>query len=547
MLLLIDNYDSFTYNLVQFLGDLGAEIVVRRNDALSVDEAWDMNPDGIVISPGPCDPDRAGICLPLIAAAAERRVPVLGVCLGHQAIGQAFGGTVTRAPMPMHGKVSTIKHQGAGVFSHLPTPFCATRYHSLIVERDSLPDSLQVTAETDDGLIMGLQHKNLPVYGVQFHPESIASEYGKRILDNFLRIARRENQVGGIMPNQADFKALLARVGMGEKLSEEEAETAFEIMMSGTTTPAQVGAFLLALRVRGETVDELVGAARIMRSKALKISAPPGAIDCCGTGGDGSGTYNISTAVSFVVAGCGVPVAKHGNRAASSRAGAADVLAALGVNLDADIRDIERTLQQDNIGFMMAPRHHAAMRHVMPARIELGTRTIFNLMGPLSNPAGATRQLLGVFSRQWVEPIAQVLKRLGSERAWVVHGSDGLDEITTTGPTFVAELRDGAVRTFEISPADAGLPTAGAQELKGGDAAVNAAALTAVLDGAPGAYRDIVLLNSAAALIVAGRATDLRDGVKLAREAIDSGRARDVLARLVAGTNVRSLARAVNA
>ncbi|WP_431858789.1 anthranilate phosphoribosyltransferase [Azospirillum sp.] len=333
-----------------------------------------------------------------------------------------------------------------------------------------------------------------------------------------------------------DMKAIIAKVATGTSLSESEAELAFDTIMSGNATPSQMGGFLMALRVRGETVEEITGAARIMRSKAIHIEPPPGTVDTCGTGGDGAGTYNISTAAALVVAACGVPVAKHGNRALSSKSGAADVLAALGVNLDCDMGLVKKALWEANIGFLMAPRHHLAMRNVGPTRVELGTRTVFNLLGPLSNPAGARRQLLGVFSPQWVEPLAHVLKRLGSESAWVVHGQ-GLDEVTTTGSTTVAQLKNGEVTVFEVTPQDAGLFPANPSDLKGGDAQVNAEAMRALFDGAPGAYRDIVLLNAAAALIVGGKAEDLKSGVSLARHAIDSGGARTTLQRLVAVTN----------
>ncbi|HYD31837.1 MAG TPA: anthranilate phosphoribosyltransferase [Azospirillaceae bacterium] len=335
----------------------------------------------------------------------------------------------------------------------------------------------------------------------------------------------------------AEMKTVLGRVASGARLSEPEAQAAFDILMSGDATPSQMGGFLMALRVRGETVEEITGAVRAMRAKMLPIEAPPGTIDTCGTGGDGAHTYNISTAAALVVAACGVPVAKHGNRAISSKSGAADVLVALGVNIDCDMALVRRSLWENNIGFLMAPRHHAAMRNVAGTRLELGTRTIFNLMGPLSNPAGAKRQLLGVFSADWVEPLAHVLQRLGSEGAWVVHGADGLDEITLTGPTRVAQLKDGAVTVFDLAPQDAGLFLANAADLKGGDAETNAAALTAVLDGAHGSYRDIVVLNAAAALAVAGKADDLKAGVAAARHAIDSRSAKGVLERLVAITN----------
>ncbi len=342
------------------------------------------------------------------------------------------------------------------------------------------------------------------------------------------------------MDTAADLRPLIAVAASGRALTTDQAEQAFDIMMSGNATPAQIGGFLMALRVRGETVAEIAGAVRAMRSKMTRIAAPDGAIDTCGTGGDASGTWNISTGAALVVAACGVPVAKHGNRALSSKTGAADVFAALGVNIDADMPLVERALREAGICFMMAPRHHSAMRHVGPTRVELGTRTIFNLMGPLSNPAGTKRQLIGVFAEQWLEPMACVLAELGTERAWIVHGSDGIDEITTTGPSEVAELNGGQVRRFKVSPEDAGLPRATAADLKGGDAAANAAAIRAMLGGQHGPYRDIVLLNAAAALVVAGKAANLRDGVGHGSKAIDAGGAHKALERLVTITNAKA-------
>jgi anthranilate phosphoribosyltransferase len=333
-----------------------------------------------------------------------------------------------------------------------------------------------------------------------------------------------------------DLKPLLGAVASGRSLSESEAETAFDIIMSGDATPSQMGAFLMALRVRGETVDEIAAAARIMRAKAVTIEAPPGAIDTCGTGGDASGSFNISTASALVVAGCGVPVAKHGNRALSSKSGSADVLMALGVNIDAEMSVVRACLWEIGLGFLMAPRHHSATRHVAPTRVELGTRTIFNLLGPLSNPAAARRQLAGVFAAEWVRPMAEVLGRLGGERAWVVHGG-GLDELTTAGPTTVASLESGRVETFEITAADAGLPPARLADLSGGEPAHNARLMRELLTGAGGPLRDVVLLNSAAALLVADRAASLYDGVELAARAIDSGAARGVLEAVAARTN----------
>jgi anthranilate phosphoribosyltransferase len=336
----------------------------------------------------------------------------------------------------------------------------------------------------------------------------------------------------------ADLKPLIARVANGESLSREEAQAAFDILMSGEATPSQIGGFLMALRVRGETVAELTGAVATMRAKMLPVDAPADAIDIVGTGGDGLGTYNISTLASLIVAGCKVPVAKHGNRALSSKSGTADTLSVLGVNLEIGPQLISRCIREAGIGFMFASMHHAAMRHVGPSRVELGTRTIFNLLGPLSNPAGAKRQLLGVFSPRWLEPIAEVLRDLGSENVWVVHG-DGMDEITTTGITQVTALENGRIRSFELTPMDFGVQAASMDELKGGDGTANAAALRAVLAGARNAYRDISLCNAAASLVVAGKAETIMDGMTLAAQSLDSGQAAAALDRLVAVSNDR--------
>ena len=332
------------------------------------------------------------------------------------------------------------------------------------------------------------------------------------------------------------LKTHIAKVAGGTPLSFEESRDAFDIIMSGEATPGQIGGFLMALRVRGETVDEISGAVATMRAKMLRVEAPDTAIDIVGTGGDGSHSLNISTAAAFVIAGAGVPVAKHGNRGLSSQTGAADVLTGLGVKLDLGPKEIGRCIAEAGIGFMFAPAHHPAMRHVGPTRVELGTRTIFNLLGPLSNPAGVTRQMVGVFSPEWIQPVAGALKALGAEHAWVAHG-DGYDEITATGETQVAELKGGEIRGFTLTPEQFGLQRHAKAELRGGDAAYNAAALRALLDGAPGAYRDTVLMNAGAGLVVAGRADDLGRGIALAAGAVDSGAARQVLDRLVAVSN----------
>lgn len=334
----------------------------------------------------------------------------------------------------------------------------------------------------------------------------------------------------------SDFKTHIAKVATGAALTFEEARAAFDIMMSGQATPSQIGGFLMALRTRGETVGEISGAVATMRAKMLPVRAPTNAIDIVGTGGDSSGSYNVSTCAAFIVAGAGVPVAKHGNRALSSKSGAADTLAALGVNIEIGAEAISTCIDEAGVGFMFAPSHHSAMRHVGPSRVELGTRTIFNLLGPLSNPAGVKRQLVGVYAREWVEPIAHVLKELGSESVWVVHG-DGLDEITTAGETYIAELKNGQVRTFTLTPEQVGLTRVTPEDLKGADALHNAKALRDVLAGHKNAYREIALINAAGALVVSGKVDSLNDAIELASHSIDSGSALATLDMLVHVSN----------
>jgi anthranilate phosphoribosyltransferase len=336
------------------------------------------------------------------------------------------------------------------------------------------------------------------------------------------------------------FKPIIAKIATGSPLNRSEAEHAFGVILSGESTLAQTGAFLMALRVRGETVDEITGAATAMRQRMLTVKAPHDAIDIVGTGGDNSGSLNISTLAALITAACGVPVAKHGNRAASSKSGSADVLTALGVTVGLDVKGLEHCLDAANVCFMFAPSHHASMRHVAPVRVELGTRTIFNLLGPLSNPAGVKRQVLGVFSQSWVKPLAHVMKSLGSDHVWVVHGSDGLDEITNTGPTFVTALQDGVISSFSVTPEDFGLKKAKGEDIKGHDAAYNAKALRDVLEGKRNAYRDIAVMNAAAGLIVAQKTKSMKEAADIAEAAIDDGRVRHGLDALIKASKGQS-------
>jgi anthranilate phosphoribosyltransferase len=502
MILLVDNYDSFTFNLYQYLGELGAEVKVIRNDAMSVEAALALDPEKIVVSPGPGTPVQAGISVELIRSAP---VPVLGVCLGHQSLAQAFG--------------AEIRHDGRTIFTGLPDPFTATRYHSLAVAPESVPGCLEVSAWADGGVIMGLRHRDRPLEGVQFHPESILTGSGKDLLRNFLGLGAR-----------VSIKRHLAKLARGEPLTEEEAASAMGTIMEGQATPAQIGALLAAMAARGESEDEIVGFARTMRDRAVPLSSR-GAVDTCGTGGDGAGTFNISTVASIVVAACGVPVAKHGNRSASGTCGSADVLEALGVRIDAPAPVVQKALDEAGWTFLFAPKFHAATRHAVGPRKELGVRTAFNLLGPLTNPARPEGQVVGVPKPELTELVARCLHRLGAKKAWVVHGG-GLDELALGGPTTVTEVDGESLRTFTVTPEEAGLASAGVETLKGGGPEDNAAIAREVLAGVAGPRRDVVLLNAAAALVVAGRAASLRDGVEQAAAAIDDGRARAQLDRL---------------
>ncbi|MDP2234126.1 MAG: anthranilate phosphoribosyltransferase, partial [Actinomycetota bacterium] len=381
------------------------------------------------------------------------------MCLGHQCIAEVFGGAVCRSPKPVHGKTDEVTHDSTGVFVGVPNPFIATRYHSLCVESDSVPSGLRVNARTPDGVIMGLQHESKPLFGVQFHPESVLTPEGARILANFLDVAGEVSlageasgtpdvvaAAGGSARASAEAAEVatvaqaIARVAAGDSLTEETAHRIKGRVMDGEASDAQISALVVGMRMKGETVDEIVGFARAMRERATPVrSATTRFIDTCGTGGDGLHTFNISTTTAFVVAGAGVAVAKHGNRAVSSAAGSADVLEALGVDVSLSATDMARCIDECGVGFLFAQSLHASMRHAALPRREIGIRTVFNILGPLTNPADAPRQLLGVYDPRLAPVMAEVAGRLGAERVLVVHGHPGMDEVSASGPTTVAE------------------------------------------------------------------------------------------------------------
>ncbi len=506
MTLLIDNYDSFTYNLAQALEGLGLDVRVIRNDKIDVAGIEAMKPDSLVISPGPGNPDTAGVSLAAVKAFAGR-IPILGVCLGHQTIAQAFGGRIVPAKSLMHGKTSRVRHDGKGIFTDVPQGFAAMRYHSLAVESATLPDCFEISAETDDGEIMALRHKTMPIESVQYHPESIGTPEGIFQLRNFFGLG------GGA-------KSAVETVAYHE----------FRGILRGDYTERELAALLTVGKEEAVSVDRLLGAARAMRDamKKVDLGKCDDAVDLVGTGGDGFATINVSTAAAFVAAGAGVRIAKHGNVAATSKCGAADVLRALGADLSLPPNRVSESFGTCGVAFLFAQRYHPGMRFAANVRRHLGFKTLFNLLGPLTNPGGVVRNAIGVYDPKLVPIVAKALLGLGSKRALVFSGVDGMDELSPFGFSLVAEVKDGAVTSRFV---DGGAITkigAGASlaDLAGGDSEENAKTLRGILAGeVGGTKRAAVLLNAAAAIVAADLAPTLEDGYRLAEESVDSGRA----------------------
>jgi anthranilate synthase/phosphoribosyltransferase len=531
MVLLIDNYDSFTYNLAQLFMRLGEEVKVVRNDEIDLEQAEALDFDRLVISPGPGRPEGAGLSIELIRRFAGRK-PILGVCLGHQAIAAAFGGRIVRAKRIVHGKAEAISHDGKTIFSEAPNPLRVVRYHSLAVERISLPAGFEVSASSADGEIMAIRHVEHRIEGLQFHPESIGTEEGERLVRNFISGVRELPSV----------KYLLKRVSSREDLTRPEARSLMDQIADGGVSQAQIGAILAGLTLKGPTIDELTGFASSLYERAVRLPLPEGlaTVDTCGTGGDGSGTFNISTTAAFVAAGAGAKVSKHGNRSITSRSGSADVLDALGVSTRMGPEEAARAIREAGMAFLFAANYHPAFKNIMGPRRELGFRTFFNMMGPMLNPARAKAQVMGVYAPELTETAVRVLGNLGVSRAIAVHGMDGLDEISLAAPTKVTELKDGWTRSYMIDPADYGFELCAPADLKGGDAAENAGIARRVLEGEPGPKRDIVLLNAGAAILAAGIAPDYPQAIEAARASIDSGSALLVLERLRALSAART-------
>ncbi len=556
MILLIDNYDSFSYNLYQMLGEITPDIKVIRNDAMTVDEVAVLNPSHIILSPGPGRPEDAGIIIETVKQLGGK-IPILGVCLGHQAICAAYGAKIVHAKKLMHGKQSAVTAaQDSRMFRGLPERITVARYHSLAADPATLPDCLRITAQTDDGEVMAVQHKEYPVYGLQFHPESILTPEGRQMLRNFLedtpaavqtpepvkQETEKNDKAEEIRREEPKMIAdAIKKIVDKQDLTYAEAYTVMNEIMNGETTPTQNAAFLAALSTKStkaETIDEITGCAAAMREHALHVEHDFDVLEIVGTGGDHANSFNISTTSALVAAAGGAKVAKHGNRAASSQCGTADCLEALGVNIKQDPEKAKQMLDETGMCFLFAQLYHSSMKYVGSIRKELGVRTVFNILGPLTNPANAKRTLIGVYDASLVNPLAEVLQRLGVKRGMVVYGLDKLDEISLSAETLVCEFDIESSKTYTVAPEDFGLKRCGREELRGGSPEENAAITRAILNGTErGAKRDAVLLNAGAALYLADLAPSMAEGVKLAGELIDSGKAEAMLTAFAEASN----------
>jgi len=519
---IIDNYDSFTYNIYQILGKLmenaspKKEIQVYRNDEISLSQLLELSPGRLLISPGPGTPDDAGISVEAIRSLAGK-IPILGICLGLQCLAVAFGGKIVQAKNIVHGKVERIFIDGKGVLRNLGASGLFTRYHSLAVDPALVPNELEESAWAADGEIMGLRHRELPIEGLQFHPESIGSEFGSRILANFLNWRRQP----------LDRRRILSKTIGGNDLSKEEAIAFMEELTDGALDDAFVAGVLIGLATKGISAKELAALASVLLRKRKVVPFDEGGVlDNCGTGGDEMGTFNISSLSALLAASCGAKVAKHGNRAVSSLSGSTDFFAALGIKVDLGPEEVAKSIREEGFAYMAAPVFHGAMRHAGPVRASLGIKTVFNCLGPLVNPVGAEFQVIGVYEEALLPAIARAAKILGVRRVMTLHSNDGLDEISPVAPTRYFFIDENGNETGGLfNPADLGISGFEISELKGGDGLENARIAEEIVRGrGSDAIREAVCLNTGAALFVCGMVEEIGTGYQLAKRALADGR-----------------------
>ncbi len=524
MYLIIDNFDSFTYNIFQYMSELtDSPVKVFRNNSVTIEEIRAMAPDGIILSPGPGRPEDAGISKDVVSAFAGK-IPILGVCLGHQVIGAAFGGEVIPAGRIVHGMAEPISHDGKGVFRNLPAVITCTRYHSLAVDRKTLPEILEISASSEDGEIMGIRHREFIVEGVQFHPESISSKDGKRMFLNFINYRRDAFPV----------KEKLEKIMDGEDLTKDEAALFMEELTDGSLSDIHIAGFLTALNAKGICADEIAGCASVLQKKRVPVKTSVPVLDTCGTGGDGLNTFNISSFAALVAAAGGAVVAKHGNRAVSSKSGSYDFYKELGIPVDITPEQAEQLLSNTGFSFLFAPVYHKAMRFAAPVRKALKVKTIMNLLGPLVNPAAAEYQIIGVYKEAFCETVADAAHILGAKRVMVVHGLDGIDELSVSAPSRVVFIdEEGRKSDYIFDPASVGIKRYPLGNLTGGSAAENAKMAVDLLNGKGiEAVREAVLLNGGAGLYVYGKAGSIAEGYEQVKQVFEEGKVQMLISKL---------------
>lgn len=521
MILLIDNYDSFTYNIYQAFTRFNYPIKVVRSDKITIDEIKKLDISYIIIGPGPKTPQEAGISIDIIRQFSGI-YPILGICLGHQAILAAFGVEIVNAKNIVHGKVESLHHNGKGIFHHIPQGTPIVRYHSLAGKLRDIPSCFEVSAIANDGEVMAVEHKEYQLVGLQFHPESIGTRDGMKMLLNFLHYKR----------DSIPIKSYLYQALKGENLNFKEAYNIMDELTEGNMEDAQIGSFFTSLEIKGVNAEELAGFASVLKKKAVSFPAPrfdEKRLDIVGTGGSKSKTFNVSSTAALLLNADGVNVIKHGNRAITSKSGSADLLESLGININMDIDTCIATYNKIGITFLYAVKFHAALRFASSARKALGFKTAFNLIGPLANPANVTHQLIGVFSKDYTEIMAESLQILGVKRAMVVSGFDDYDEISLCAPTQITELDNDTIKSYIFTPMEVGLDYVDSSMLKGGDSLRNKQITLDIFNGISSPKADLVCLNVGAALYLYGKCESIKDGYFMAKEIIASKKVFDVL------------------